>query len=116
MITVEVKREGVWDVAGMYETASHSAVANQSYLLIHAPGGRASIPKKLLERFQKECNRFGIGLGLFQDPSSFDTFEFLVEAQRRQPDPEETDRFIAQQLSKENRKHIAKWNGLQVIN
>ena len=106
VITYEIKPEGGWDVAGVFETASHSRFATQSYLLIHAPDGSESIPEEKLERLQKECARFKIGLGLFHDPSSYDTYDFPVDPERRQPDPEEMNRFIEQQLSGDNKKRI----------
>ena len=109
VITYEVKPAGNWNVAGVFETASHSRFATQSILLIHAPAGQASVPEEDLERLQKECARFQIGLVLFQDPSSYDTYEFLVDPERKQPNPAETDRFIEQQLSPANKKLISAW-------
>jgi hypothetical protein len=109
VITYEVKAAGNWGVAGVFEAAAHSRFATQTYLLLHAPGGRESIKGEDLERLQEECARFGIGLGLFQDPSSYDTYDFLVDPERRQPNPAETDRFIEQQLSPANKKLVSAW-------
>ena len=109
VITYEIKPAGNWAVAGVFEAAAHSRFATQTYLLIHAPGGRASIADKDLERVQEECARFGIGLGFFEAPSSYDAYDFLVEPQRKQPDPAETNRFIEQQLSSANKALISAW-------
>ena len=109
LITYEIKAAGKWGVEGVFEAASHSRFATETYLLIYAPKGRESVPKEQLERLQAECTRFHIGLGLFQDPSSYDTYEFVVDPDHRTPDPEETDRFIEQQLSPANKRRIVEW-------
>lgn len=109
VITYEVKPARNWSVAGVFEAASHSRFATQTYLLIHVPEGRESVPEEDLERLQKECARFEIGLGLFHDPALWNTYDFLVEPERRQPDPAETNRFISQQLSDTNRRLISAW-------
>jgi len=109
VITYEVKAAGAWSVAGVFEAASHSRFATQTYLLIHAPKGTESLPEEDFERLQKECARFQIGLGLFRDPASYDTYDFLVDPERRQPDPADMDRFISQQLSDANKRQLAAW-------
>ncbi len=109
VITIEVKPAGIWDISGVFEAASHSSFANQSFLLIHCPDGRSEVPPKHLERLEKECLRFGIGLGLFADPEKYESYDWRVDADRRQPDPGETDQFIEKQLSKENKLLIADW-------
>lgn len=58
------------------------------------------------ERVEKECGRFGIGLIIFNNPQSDDSFETLVEAERRNPDPDDVNGFIATQISKENQTSI----------
>jgi hypothetical protein len=107
--TYEVKAAGSWGVEGVFEAASHSRFATKTYLLIHAPNGLESVPAEQLERLQAECARFGIGLGLFEDPTSYDTYDFVVDPARRVPDPAEMDRFISQQLSDVNKRHIVEW-------
>jgi len=109
VVTYEIKPERIWSVNGVFEAASHSRIATQSYLLLHAPDGQASIPKEHLERLEKECTRFGIGLGLVRKPDSYETYEFLVDPDRRQPDPAEMNRFIEQHLSDDSKKHISGW-------
>jgi len=37
------------------------------------------------ERIQNECERFGVGLLYFSDPKNYDTFEVLVEPERKEP-------------------------------
>jgi hypothetical protein len=110
VITFEVKPAGMWhDVKGVFETAAHSRFATRSYLLIHVPEGEGTIPEADLERLQSECTRFQIGLCLFQDPSAYDSWHFLLDPVRREPNPEDIDQFIDQQMSDENKKKIGQW-------
>ena len=109
VITYEIKTAENWNVSGVFEAASHSRFATQTYLLIHTPEGPGSVPEEQLIRLQEECARFGIGLGFCQDPLSYDTYDFVVEPERRQPDPAEMNRFITQQLTEANKNLIAEW-------
>ena len=86
--TFEIKPVNKLGIEGVYETASHSAYANKSYLAIHLPTSpdREGL-QDVLDRLEKECVRFGIGLILFEDPSSWQTFEVVVEAQHKTPEP-----------------------------
>ncbi len=111
VITYEIKPAGNWgaSVTGAFEAASHSRFATQSYLLIHAPEGAESVPQELQERLQKECARFGIGLGFFQEPGVYETYDFQIDPERKQPDPGDMNRFIAQQLSETSKQRILTW-------
>ncbi|MGD0205917.1 MAG: hypothetical protein ABSB57_05740 [Dehalococcoidia bacterium] len=109
LITYEVKGAGNCGVEGVFEAASHSRFATKTYLLIYTPRGLPPVPTEQLERLQAECTRFGIGLGFFQEPGSYDTYDFVLDPDRRVPDPAEMDRFISQQLSDANKRHIVEW-------
>jgi hypothetical protein len=109
VITYEVKPEDQWGVEGVFEAASHSRFATYSHLLIHAPGGRQAIREEDIGRLEAECARFRIGLILAKDPRSYDSFEFLVDADRLQPDPEEMNKFIDTQISAEHKRQIQSW-------
>jgi len=110
VITYEIKPSGdYWNVSGVFEAASHSRFATQTYLLVHCPDGLEAVLSEQRDRLQEECARFGIGLGFCKDPASYDTYEFVVEPQRRQPDPAEMNRFIEQQLTQTSRNQIALW-------
>ena len=109
VITYEVKPAGNWNVAGVFEAASQSRFATQTHLLIYAPEGHQAVPDEQLERLRQECVRFGIGLGFCQDPRSYDTYDFLVDPERRQPNPADMNRFITQQLTEANKNLIAEW-------
>lgn len=104
VITFELKRAEWWGVEGVYETAAHSSFAHSSYLCIHAP---TVIPSSDQDRLEREAQRFGVGLILFENPKDWDTFDVRVDPEYKFPDPEETNRFISIQLSEPNKERIA---------
>jgi hypothetical protein len=106
VVTFEVKPAWAYGVDGVYETASHSAFANRSYLAIHVP---TDLPANERDRLERECERFGVGLILFSDPNNWDTFEIRIEAKYRTPDPDEANAFIGLQLSETNKEALRGW-------
>ncbi|HEY3969565.1 MAG TPA: hypothetical protein VGM05_33740 [Planctomycetaceae bacterium] len=104
--TFEVKPAWAYGIDGVYETASHSAFANRSYLAIHAP---KDLPDNELDRLERECERFGVGLILFADPKSLATFDLRVEPKFNLPDPDAADAFIETQISKQNHDELRTW-------
>lgn len=102
--TFEVKPD-LSGIEAVFETAAHSRFATKSYLAIHA------IPEDLdeerLGRIESECQRFGLGLILFDDPADPETWKYRVEATRNEPDPEFLERFLNEQV--EDREKFRKW-------
>jgi hypothetical protein len=94
VITFEIKPADAYGVEGVYETASHSAYANKSYLALHMPETEDET-EDFLERLEKEAVRFGVGLITFEDPTKWDTFEVIVEAQHKIPSPRDTNEFLS---------------------
>lgn len=101
VITFEIKPIGAYGIEGVFETASHSAVANRSYLALHVP---KDFDDSQLERISREVERFNIGLITFEDPASFETFNILVESERLLPDPASISDFITCQICNENQR------------
>jgi len=95
VITFEIKPSDAYGVEGVYETASHSAFANKSYLALHVPGGTEQEAEGYLERLEKEAVRFRVGLVTFEDPSKWDTFDVRVEAQHQTPSPRDANEFLS---------------------
>jgi hypothetical protein len=94
VITFEIKPADVYGVEGVYETASHSAFANKSYLALHTPKNQTDT-EDFLERLEKEAVRFGVGLITFEEPAKWDTFEVVVEAQHKIPAPRDANEFLS---------------------
>jgi len=92
VISFEIKPVDAYGVEGVYETASHSAFANKSYLSLHVPEGQE---KTDFERLEKEAVRFGIGLVTFEDPAKWDTFETVVEPQHKILSPRDVNDFLS---------------------
>jgi hypothetical protein len=95
VITFEIKPADAHGLEGVYETASHSAFANKSYLALHVPDGSEQGGDDYLERLEKESVRFGVGLVTFDDPAKWDTFDVIVEAQHKTPSPHDTNEFLS---------------------
>lgn len=108
VITFEIKPSDGWSVESVFETAAHSRFATKSYLAIHDPKGTLG-EEDDFERVQAECARFEIGLIKFRIQSDFNTWEFLIEPRRRQPDPAEMEEFIEKQISIDDRKRLSRW-------
>lgn len=105
VVTFEVKPQGYRDIVGVYETAAHSAFANESYLAIHV-GKKDSAEDERLDRIKAECERFGVGLVLFLNPSSWDTYTWCVEPKMQVPHPREVNQFIHTQLDRANQDSL----------
>ena len=91
-------------IEGVFETAAHSRFSHKSYLLIYTPSGRPNT--KDFDRVERECERFGLGLITFQDPSDWESYETIQEAERRNPDPADVNDFISTQVGKQTQAKI----------
>jgi len=94
VITFEIKPADAHGLEGVYETASHSAFANKSYLALHVPDDNQQEAEDYIERLEKESVRFGVELITFEDPARWDTFDVIVEAQHKIPSPRDTNEFL----------------------
>lgn len=106
VFTFEIKPFWAINIDGVFEASSHSAFANRSFLAIHVA---QDVPDALIDRLESECKRFGTGLILFNDVTDWGTYEIRVDAQRHTPDADDTDQFIATQISFENRDKLRAW-------
>lgn len=108
VITFEVKPKTGWRIESVFEAAAHSRFASRSYLCIHLD--KTEPPQKeLRERIEEECERFGVGLIVFEDPKEYDTYEFPVEPEITSYDPREVEKFIETQVSPSNKTQLSRW-------
>ena len=107
VITFEIKPTIESAMEGVYECAAHSAVAHRSYLAF--PDSAEYDDNPLFERISDECERFGLGLILFEDVANWDTYNFQVSAKRNNPDPPAVNDFIRGQISEKSREEIQCW-------
>jgi hypothetical protein len=101
----ELKTEN-FSIDAVFETASHSRFATKSYLVIC--GDEKVIDEQLLRRTELECQRFEIGLFVF-DSSDPNNWIWHVDAVRKEPDPDEVEQFIEKQFNEEHKKQMRNW-------
>lgn len=107
VITFEIKPGISTAMAGVYEAAAHSAFAHRSYLAM--PDSKDYENSPLFDRIRDECERFGLGLLLFEDVADWDKYNFEVSAERNTPDPQSVNDFIKTQISEKGRETIQRW-------
>lgn len=105
LISFELKHYDNISVSGVYETAAHSRFATKSYFCLYLPTSWEEL--KDSERIKNECERFGVGLMYFTKPDDYETYEIMVEPERRDPDPADIDEFIRVQLGDVEKKSIS---------
>ena len=108
IISFELKMWADFNVAGVFETAAHSKYATKSYYVAYLPGEWD--PENMEHvRIKSECERFGVGLMYFTDPEKYETYEILVEPERRMPDPADMDQFINIQIDDANKRKLSEY-------
>lgn len=108
VITFEVKEGLDAAVEGVFESLAHSIFAHRSYLAVHVPGYQG-LEEVADDRITQECERFGVGYIIFDDPNNYDTYDIVVSARLKEPDPAEVDNFIRQQINFQNQEQIRDW-------
>lgn len=106
VVTFEIKPSVETAIEGVYECAAHSAFANRSYLAF--PDSDSYDTNPLYDRIADECERFGLGLILF-NVADWDTYSFEISARRNNPDPRNVNDFIKVQISEKSREEIQRW-------
>ena len=104
VITFEIKPSYDYGIASVFETASQSVFAHKSFLAIHLPDGRPDSEE--FSRIEKHCDTFGIGLIVFEDPNTWETYETIIDPKRKDPDPSEVNLFIKRQISPNNQNEL----------
>lgn len=107
VITFEVKEGLDGAVEGVFETLAHSVFAHRTYLAVHLPGYVDMEVED--DRIVQECERFGVGYIVFDKPEDYDTYDIVVSARLKEPDPAEVDNFIRQQIGAQNQEEVREW-------
>ena len=108
VITFEVKPDLETALEGVFEALAHSVFAHRSYLAVHIPGYQ-NLNDYPDDRIYHECERFGVGYILFDDPNNYDTYDVVVTARLKEPDPAEVDNFIRTQVNAQNQEEVREW-------
>lgn len=93
---------------GIYEALAHSRRATQSFLLLYVPRTKASRLTETVDEICREAGEVGIGVIIAEKPDKYETWETRVPARRRNPNPEQLNRFLAGQLSAAARERLKK--------
>ena len=107
--TFEVKTHDGLDVTAVYEALAHRRAAHYSYVLAHVPDSQRSALESLLDRLLSDADEHGVGFVVIGNPTNYETWDFEVEPNRNEPDPEELDNFIRTQTSEEFKEKILGW-------
>jgi hypothetical protein len=106
VITFEIKPEDNFGVESVFQTASQSVFAHKSFLCIHLTTGKPETEE--FDRITRQCELFGVGLIVFENPNDWNTYETIVDPKRREPDPYEVNSFIKQQLPDKIKEELSK--------
>jgi hypothetical protein len=106
VVTFEIKVTKALDVRAVYEALAHRRAATHSYVLAHVPDSETDRWAETINAVAQAARQHGIGVIIAGDPSDFQSWDEVVEAQRVEPDPERLNAFIKLQLSEESRNLI----------
>jgi hypothetical protein len=109
VVTFEVKDKDNFNVTAVYEALAHRRAGTRAYVLAHLPDDVRKTLDVAIEDISEEAKRHGVGLIVAGQIDRYDTWAFLVQAERKEPDPAELDEFIDRQVSEENKKKLRKW-------
>jgi hypothetical protein len=107
--TFEVKTSDQLDVTAVYEALAHQRAAHYSYVFIAAPDDRFEAIEATLDAVRTEADEHGVGLVAMSNPSDYDTWEFLVDPVRADPDPADLNDFLAAQTTTGFKDQIVHW-------
>ena len=102
IITFEVKLHDRYDFSAVYGALAHRQSATRTYVLLELPsyiGGKEQSDRSL-GILVSEASRHGVGFIVASDVSDHERWHELTEAARREPDPENVNSFLDQQLEK----------------
>lgn len=109
VVTFEIKDYTNFSVAAVYEALAHLRAATKSYVLVRIPAEKLAMFEAELEAAVDEAGRFGIGLIVAEKIDDYDTWDELVDAERREPDPRMLDQFLLDQVNEDNRRRLNGW-------
>lgn len=109
VISFEVKPLATIDVSAVYEALAHRRASTRAFVIAHIPESEDQELESVIEAVCDEAKKFGVGVISAQEPSDFDTWEVLLDAERTEPDPGRLNEFIAQQTTPSLKEQIIRW-------
>jgi hypothetical protein len=111
VISFEIKNYNNMAIDALYEALAHLRYVTFSYVLLYVPENLQEQNGDTINRIVDEAQRFGIGVIVASKIDDGTSWDMLVEAVRRDPDPAKLNDFITQQISEENKDKIRMWVG-----
>lgn len=105
--TFEIKPRWQFNITGVFEAAAHARTATHSFALFEKP---EKVDPSDTSRLVSESQRMGVGLILFETAADFETWDFLVDPVRQEPDPALLEQFVVTQLSEAARSKLLRWS------
>lgn len=109
VVTFELKDKDNFNITAIYEALAHRRAGTRAYVLARLPPSIRKDLDEAIEDISEEAKRHGVGLIIAGDIERYDTWDFVVQGERREPDPAELDDFIERQVSEDNKKRLRKW-------
>lgn len=103
----EVKPLGKCSTQSVYEALNHTSLVHYSHLMWHCPDWDERDQK--CHSVLEACNRFGVGLITFLDPSDVRSYEIRVPAHKHAPTPDALDEFLETRLEAADRAQLQSW-------
>ncbi|WNG35366.1 hypothetical protein F0U61_18085 [Archangium violaceum] len=105
--TFEIKPSWQFNITGVFEAAAHARTATHSFALFETP---EKVDPSDEARLVAEAQRMGVGLIFFEKPDDFETWDFMVDPVRQEPDPALLEQFVVTQLSEKARAKLLRWS------
>jgi len=109
VISFEIKPTNTLNITAVYEALAHRRSATRAYVIGHISHELRKEMDSELEAVTEEAKKLGIGVIVTDEPSDFDSWEVLLDADRIEPDPARLNEFIARQTTPELREQIVRW-------
>lgn len=103
----EVKTQTNCTPAAVHEALSHATLVHFAHLVWHKPDW--SLDDRDCKAVWDRCERYGVGLIVFGDPSNADTFNIVLSARRHEPSIEAVDEFIETRFPDNSRQTLMTW-------
>ncbi|CUW48563.1 hypothetical protein [Novacetimonas hansenii] len=108
IITFEVKRPADCEAIAVFEALAHNTAATRSYVFFPMSENDFRQTDQA-ERIREECVRHGIGMFLVSDSYKMEKPILIIEAQRKQLNPEKCSNFLSSVLSQDELAKLTTW-------
>ena len=108
IFTFEVKRPNDCDTLAVFEALAHNTVATRSFVFFPITAVQLNNTSQA-ERVKEECGRHGVGLVLVNNDFKLEECNILIDAQRRNLNPEKCSNFLQSVLEADALAELSRW-------